>query len=397
MLLKFKKNQSSFSMKVFYSLFVIFLFNFYNAVFSQTTAGSGEVKQVKATFYDITFAYTLAGVGILLTCVIYILGIVFLMAIKNKMLEDKKNGIFTKSTMVIGLIFSAASSANAQTISQGSTQVVSENVMYIIGVVLILEMIIIFYLAFGIRTFLKKESPIFIPVISHEKIKINKIPWFDRLYNWNSAEDIVKLDLGHNYDGIKELDNDIPIWWKYGFGLSILFGVVYLYSYHVAGTRPLQQRELQIEQEIAAVKQAAFLEKSASNVDENTVKMLGIDEIAAGKTLFIKPGACATCHAENGSAIVNGASGIGPNLTDDYWIHKGDIKSIFYTIKYGWPEKGMKSWKDDYSPKQIAQLASFVKSLHGTNPTPAKEKQGVIYIDSSTIKVVDTKAVAEFN
>ena len=114
--------------------------------------------------------------------------------------------------------------------------------------------------------------------------------------------------------------------------------------------------------------------------------------------LFIKPGACATCHAENGSAIVNGAPGIGPNLTDDYWIHKGDIKSIFYTIKYGWPEKGMKSWKEDYSPVQIAQLANYVKSLHGTNPLLAKEKQGVLFSDStSTIKVADSAAVAKTN
>lgn len=398
MLLKLKKNKSSFLMKVFYSLFVISLFNFHTTVFAQTTPDSGEIKQAKAVFYDITFAYTLAAVGVLLAFVIYMLGNVFLLAIKNKIEEQKKNGTFIKQGAIIGFILFASINANAQALPAGVTQVVSENVMCLIGLIIVLELLIIFYLANGIRIFLKKESPILVPIVHQEKIKIKKIPWFDRLYRWNTAEDIVKLDLGHNYDGIKELDNDIPIWWKYGFVLSFIFGVVYLYSYHIVGTRPLQQKEFQIEQEVAAIKQAAYLEKSANNVDENTVKILGIDDIAAGRILFIKPGACATCHAENGSAIVNGAPGIGPNLTDDYWIHKGDIKSIFYTIKYGWPEKGMKSWKEDYSPVQIAQLANYVKSLHGTNPLPAKEKQGVLFSDStSTIKVADSAAVAKTN
>jgi cytochrome c oxidase cbb3-type subunit 3 len=67
---------------------------------------------------------------------------------------------------------------------------------------------------------------------------------------------------------------------------------------------------------------------------------------------------------------------VGPNLTDDYWLHGGQVNQVFSTIKYGVPEKGMKSWKDDFSPKQIAQLASFIKTLHGTNPPGAKEAQG---------------------
>ena len=83
------------------------------------------------------------------------------------------------------------------------------------------------------------------------------------------------------------------------------------------------------------------------------------------------------CH------LADGGGSVGPNLTDKYWIHGGGIKDIFKTIKYGWPEKGMKSWKDDYSPVQIAQLSSFVKSLQGTKPAKAKEPQGVIYEETA--------------
>lgn len=398
MTLTLKRIETKFASKVIYGLFTLLFLGLSNSIFSQANAIAVEAKPEKELFYDITFAYTLAGVGVLLAFVIYILGNVFLLAIQNRVEEQKKNGTFIKQLAIIGFIVFTSTSANAQAIPAGVTQVVSENVMYLIGVVIVLELLIIFYLANGIRIFLKKESAIIVPSVKEEITEIPKISWFDRIYNKNSDADIIKLDLGHNYDGIKELDNDIPIWWKYGFAMSILFGIIYLYSYHIAGTRPLQQQELQIEQEVAAVKLAAYLEKSANNVDENTVKMLGVDDIAAGKVLFIKPGACATCHAENGSAIVNGSSGIGPNLTDDYWIHKGDIKSIFYTIKYGWPEKGMKSWKEDYSPIQMAQLTSYVKSLQGTNPTPAKEKQGILFVDSTiTIKVADTTAVAKNN
>jgi cytochrome c oxidase cbb3-type subunit 3 len=383
MIQKSKIQLKAISMKTIFGLLFLIFFGT-NSIFAQAADASAEPVKAPDVFYDTTFAYTLVGVAALLACVIYILGSVFLMAIKNKIAEEKRNGTFTKAGIMIGLLLSAVASANAQSpVPVGAKTVVSENVMYIIATVLALELLLIFYLAFAIRSFLKKESAA-LEAQPVEAVKKEKISWFDRLYNRNTQEDIIKLDMGHDYDGIKELDNDIPIWWKYGFAFCILFGVVYLYSYHVTGTRPLQQKELQIDQEIAAVKQAAYLEKAANNIDENSVKMLGLSDIEAGKALFIKPGACATCHAENGSAIVNGAPGIGPNLTDEYWIHKGDIKSIFKTIKYGVVEKGMKSWKDDYSPLQMAQLSSYIKSLQGTNPSPAKEKQGELFKDETT-------------
>jgi cytochrome c oxidase cbb3-type subunit 3 len=75
---------------------------------------------------------------------------------------------------------------------------------------------------------------------------------------------------------------------------------------------------------------------------------------------------------------------VGPNLTDDYWLHGGSIKEVFRTIKYGVPEKGMQSWKDNFSPKQIEQIASYVKSLHGSNPQGAKEPQGELYKEQAT-------------
>jgi cytochrome c oxidase cbb3-type subunit 3 len=90
---------------------------------------------------------------------------------------------------------------------------------------------------------------------------------------------------------------------------------------------------------------------------------------------------CVACHGPEG-----GGNAVGPNLTDTYWLHGGDIKDVFKTIKYGWPEKGMRSWKEDFSPVQIAQLASFVKNLAGTHPADAKEPQGELFNDGEAPK-----------
>src|SRR5690606_17047420 len=103
----------------------------------------------------------------------------------------------------------------------------------------------------------------------------------------------------------------------------------------------------------AEILQKAYLANSANKIDENTVTYLSENaDLLEGKTIFTA--VCAACHGADGGGIV------GPNLTDDYWVHGGSVKDIFKVIKYGVPEKGMKSWKDDYPPKKIAQLASYI-------------------------------------
>ena len=82
---------------------------------------------------------------------------------------------------------------------------------------------------------------------------------------------------------------------------------------------------------------------------------------------------CVSCHGNNGEGIV------GPNLTDDYWIHGGGIVNIFKIIKNGVPENGMISWRQQLSPKQIQQVASYILKFEGTNPPNAKEPEGNLY------------------
>lgn len=175
--------------------------------------------------------------------------------------------------------------------------------------------------------------------------------------------------LDHDYDGIKELDNALPPWWKYGFYFTIGIAFLYLLRYHVWKTGPDPQQEYDQEMKAAAAQVEAYNKKNGGGaVDEKTVTMADAAGIAEGDKLFH-----ANCYACHGA---KGEGGVGPNLTDNYWLHGGTINDVFKTIKYGWPDKGMPSWEKSYSPEQIKFLASYIKSLAGTNPPNAKAPQG---------------------
>ena len=180
-------------------------------------------------------------------------------------------------------------------------------------------------------------------------------------------EDEVATD--HEYDGIRELDNNLPPWWLAGFYISIAFAVIYLLRYHVFQTAPLSAEELKIELAEAEAATQEYLKNAANLVDESSVEMLNDESrLLAGGQIFTKN--CAVCHANDGGG------GVGPNLTDAYWIHGNDIKDVFKTVKYGVPAKGMIPWKDQLSAAEMQEVASYVLSLQGTTPANPKEPQG---------------------
>lgn len=183
--------------------------------------------------------------------------------------------------------------------------------------------------------------------------------------------------LDHDFDGIKELDNRIPPWFTWLFYLTIIFAIFYMLDYHVFHTSPLQDEEYQNQVKEADAKREALI-KSGALLNEETVTLLTDKEsLEAGKQIFAAN--CVACHGNDGGGLV------GPNLTDDYWIHGGGIKNIFKTIKYGVPAKGMIAWQSQLSPKQIQEVASFVISLHGTKPANPKAPEGTIWKDSTNV------------
>ncbi|MEZ4825214.1 MAG: cbb3-type cytochrome c oxidase N-terminal domain-containing protein [Bacteroidia bacterium] len=181
-----------------------------------------------------------------------------------------------------------------------------------------------------------------------------------------------EIDLGHNYDGIRELDNNLPPWWKYGFYLTIVFAIVYMIYYHMSGNGWSSQKEYESELAEAAVLKEQYLQKVASLVNEsNVVALSDASSVESGKKIYMTN--CVACHGAQGQG------GVGPNLTDNYWIHGGGITNIFKTVKYGVPEKGMIPWQDQLKPKEIQEVSSFILTLEGTNPPDGKAPQGDIY------------------
>ena len=185
-----------------------------------------------------------------------------------------------------------------------------------------------------------------------------------------SKEDTI--DLGHNYDGIRELDNKLPPWWQAGFYISIVFAVVYMFIYHVNSDWSSDQ-EYQTAMAEGEEMKKAYLAKSANLVDESSVTVLtDASSLDAGKEIYVQN--CIACHGMAGEG-----NAVGPNLTDEYWLHGGGIKNIFKTIKYGVPEKGMISWQNQLNPQKMQQVASYIFSLVGTDPPNAKAPQGELY------------------
>lgn len=200
-------------------------------------------------------------------------------------------------------------------------------------------------------------------------LKKSRPPVLNKLLGLRPISEEKDIKMEHEFDGIAELDNPTPGWFMVLFYATIIFGVVYLFNYHVMGWGKMQEEEYVIEMNKAHAAKTAFLAKSSNNIDEASVKEdkdAGV--IAAGAALFKTN--CVACHGDKGQGTV------GPNLTDEYWLHGGEINNIFKSIKYGIPAKGMISWEKVLSPKQISDVSNYIKSLQGTNPANAKAAQG---------------------
>ncbi len=197
---------------------------------------------------------------------------------------------------------------------------------------------------------------------------------YKRLTKTKEIEKEGEIILDHNYDGIRELDNVLPPWWVYLFYATIIFGVVYLIRFHVAGD---YDQKLEYEQEVAAAKIAIEEYKKTAKdlVDVNTVEFLSeAADLSAGEKIFTT--SCVACH------MADGGGGIGPNLTDEYWILGGGIKNVFNTISEGGRDgKGMISWKQSLKPLEMAQVASYILTLGGTTPADPKAPEGEIWVD----------------
>jgi cytochrome c oxidase cbb3-type subunit 3 len=209
--------------------------------------------------------------------------------------------------------------------------------------------------------------------------------WGKNLYNKmlgsKPMEEEVEIILDHNYDGIRELDNNLPPWWVYLFYASIVFAVVYLARFHVFNDYT-QDEEYEQEVATAQLEIEEYKKTAKGLVDANTVGLLtDASDLNAGKTIFESN--CVACH------MADGGGGIGPNLTDQNWILGGGIKNVFHTISEGGRDgKGMIAWKQNLKPVEIAQVASYVLTFEGTTAANPKAAEGDIWVDPNAVEPV---------
>ena len=204
-----------------------------------------------------------------------------------------------------------------------------------------------------------------------EKYSLKKL--YRKLMGTRPISEEGELELDHNYDGIRELDNKLPPWWLYSFYASIIFAAGYLVYYHILeGDSQLDEYEQEMLVAKAAVEE--YKKNAPDLIDADNVSLLTESgDLQSGHEIFQSN--CIACHA------ADGGGGIGPNLTDEHWILGGGIKNVFHTVSEGGRAgKGMIAWKSTLKPTEIQQVASYVLSLQGTTPANPKEPQGDVWV-----------------
>jgi len=180
-----------------------------------------------------------------------------------------------------------------------------------------------------------------------------------------------RLIIGHNYDGIRELDNALPPWWVWLFYLTVAFAIIYSIRIFVFNADDLVQAK-EFNKEMADYRAKHAKSQDESSASFAVVLLTDDASLAAGQKTW--ESICAACHLKDGGGLV------GPNMTDDYWIHGNKIEDLYKTITDGVIEKGMLSYKQQLTEKQRLEAASYIlEKLHGTTPANPKAPQGDKY------------------
>ena len=309
--------------------------------------------------------------------------------------KEKKSSQVLTTILVIGMsLYTQVSFAQTEPAATepvkaavnygGLSQSAFEVLLTVIGV----EIIVILFLAFSIRRMYTELLPQKVKAAGQ---KSRLAAWWSRMDKriFTKAVAVEKeadVLLDHDYDGIQELDNALPPWWKYGFYITIVVGFVYLLNFHVFGIGKNPTEEYSAEMENARIQKERYEANNKDRIDENNVPMADATGIKEGERLY--EANCIACH------LKGGAGSVGPNLTDDNWLHKGSLNDIYNTIKVGYPDKGMQSWSSQFNPKQISYLTSYIKSLRGSNPPNAKAAQGELFTEAAAAPTAATDSAA---
>ena len=173
--------------------------------------------------------------------------------------------------------------------------------------------------------------------------------------------------LEHEYDGIQEYDNPMPRWWLLTFAGTIIFSVIYYFNVGPVGNG--KGRVADYEADMKAFAAAHPAPTGVPSVGGLLALVSNKDAVHEGQEVFTKN--CVACHGPDGGGL------IGPNLTDNYWIHGASIDSIYVTIANGVLDKGMPPWSKVLKPQDVLLVTAYVSTLRGTTPAKPKAPQGV--------------------
>jgi cytochrome c oxidase cbb3-type subunit 3 len=289
--------------------------------------------------------------------------------IKNYILSFLQSSSIKRTVLLMmTILFPIMANAQEFLKETSENELVLIIVMFMVFVVLIIVLLVIFYVLVILKSIVGNEKK---AEAEAEGIEYAPEPslWQKLAGTDVPIKEESSILLDHNYDGIRELDNHLPPWWKYLFYMTIVFAVVYVFLYHVSDTLPLQAEEYQMELAAAEKQSGTRIAEAGISIDETNVEFSEEASVLEnGGKLYART--CAVCHAPDGGG------GIGPNLVDEYWLHGGSIQEIFKTIKYGVPDKGMISWQSQMSASDMSDVSSFLFSLKGTTPASSKDPQG---------------------
>jgi cytochrome c oxidase cbb3-type subunit 3 len=371
-----QKKRKNMKRKIVYSLFVSFLVSCFQQLSAQDAAGVKVIVEERT--HPLIWILLAIMFGLLIA--IFVLSKLYLKVVTKN--------ISKIAMLLLPMLFLGGSMFAQDAVAPFKTEVVYQPISamtaWLFAAGIGFEVLVLVFFGMKLSGFLRK-----IEVIDADK-PLGAIMTMPKFWdNINASVAIEKekdIQMDHEYDGIHELDNNLPPWWKYSFYISIVWSILYLGYYHL-GDGELSIPAYEREMELAKIEKAEIAKTMASKVDESNVTMADASGIADGATIYKSN--CAACHGNAGEGNV------GPNLTDKFWLHGGDMTSIYKTVKVGWPAKGMKSWEAELSPVQMKNVASYIKSLVGTNPANAKAPQGEEFIEGATAGTDSTKAVVD--
>ncbi|WP_139421649.1 cbb3-type cytochrome c oxidase N-terminal domain-containing protein [Chryseobacterium mulctrae] len=189
-----------------------------------------------------------------------------------------------------------------------------------------------------------------------------KIPFLRRQYDaaFKKQSDTHEKDIliDHGFDGIMELDNQLPKWWLGLFYFGTVFCIVYICAYAFTDfAHPISEYDKEYKAQEAAIGQ--YLKDQPPVTIESAV--FSEDNIAAGEEVFKTN--CVSCHSDGGKG------GIGPNLTDNFWHNQPEktlFKNVFHVVENGVTGTAMQAWGKNgvLTGTDIQNVAAYVYSIN---------------------------------